>query len=169
MMNVTLRLGQASCARARVDTNASATESVRPAIGFIDLLLDSRTQKQIPCRSSVAAALAHYASGQLRVGTTSASPNRSRVQGPKVNIATHSAATTPLTHASEAKGRIATTPASTTFPSAEVAGNAASFAPASATSRRWRCSAALTSRSCLSFATLRSSYALATAARDRLH
>src|SRR5258707_379202 len=95
MMNVTLRLGQASCARARVDTNASATESVRPAIGFIDLLLDSRTQKQIPCRSSVPAALAHYASGQLRVGTTSASPNRSRVQGPKGNIATHSEASTP--------------------------------------------------------------------------
>src|SRR6267143_6922670 len=45
-MNVTLRIGHASCARARVGTNASATESVRLAIGFIGLLLYSRTQSR---------------------------------------------------------------------------------------------------------------------------
>src|SRR6266853_4224790 len=51
MMNVTLRIGHASCPRARLGANASASDSARLAIGFIDLLLDSRTQKQVSCRS----------------------------------------------------------------------------------------------------------------------
>src|SRR6516225_7504511 len=44
-MNVTLRIGHASCARASAGTNASAIESVRLAIGFIDLLLDFEDSK----------------------------------------------------------------------------------------------------------------------------